>query len=161
MSFGVPIGLDMEEKEGGPHLVHGEHQPSVPSRQPESAPSTVHLVVGGAKGGSNAASLCDDLANALGGRPVQLVVCDVRALRQPDLGTVDALARVQLAAQRLGCRVRLDGATKSLRELLALVGLREVVPCGAGSDLEARRQPKRREEARGVQEEGDPTDLTT
>lgn len=115
----------------------------------------------GATGGSSAASLCADLLEARAGRRAELIVCDVTALQEPDLGSIDALARAQLTAQRLGCRVRLDGATKRLRELLALAGLREVVPCGAGSDLEARGQPERREEARGIQEEGDPPDLTT
>lgn len=161
MSFGRPTCLDVEATKGGPHLVDGEHSPRVPSRQPESAPSIIHLVVGGAEGRCDAASLCDDLVRALNGRRVELVVCDVGALREPDLGSVDALARVQLTAQRLGCRVRLDGATQGLRELLALVGLREVVPCEAASDLQARGEAEGREEARGIQEEGDPTDLTT
>lgn len=147
--------------EGGPHLVDDTRSPRSVRRHAASTSSTVRIVVGRATGRPDAASLCDELLSALDGRRVDLVVCDVRGLREPDLGTVDALARMQLTAQRLGCRVRLDGATSTLRELLALVGLREVVPCGAGSDLEAGGQPERREEARGIQEKGDPTDLTT
>src|SRR4051794_32427315 len=47
---------------------------------------------------------------------------------RPDLGTADALARLQLAAKRLGCAVRLRDASAELTELLDLVGLREL--CG-------------------------------
>jgi hypothetical protein len=46
---------------------------------------------------------------------------------QPDLDVIDELARLQLAAKRLGCSVRLDHASRPLTELLDLVGLGEVV----------------------------------
>ena len=39
------------------------------------------------------------------------------------MALVDALARLQLAARRLGCSVRLRGACAELTELLELVGL--------------------------------------
>ena len=64
-----------------------------------------------------------------------------------DLGTVDALARLQLAGRRLGFDVRLT-PTEELLELLELCGLVEVLW-----------QPEEREEAFGVEEErqlGDP-----
>ena len=41
------------------------------------------------------------------------VVCDVRSVG-PDAVTVDALARLQLAARRRGCRVRLCNASHEL-----------------------------------------------
>jgi hypothetical protein len=87
------------------------------------------------------------------------VECDVGALIQPDLGTVDALARLVLAAQRLDRGVRLRGASPFLRELLAFVGLEEVLPHGSVLLLEAGRQPEQREEPGCVQEERDPGDL--
>lgn len=40
-----------------------------------------------------------------------------------DLGFVDELLRVQLAARRLGWSIRLDNVAEELRELVALVGL--------------------------------------
>jgi hypothetical protein len=46
---------------------------------------------------------------------------------QPDLGTVDDLARLQLAARRLGWSVRLGGAAAAMCELLELAGLTEVL----------------------------------
>jgi anti-anti-sigma regulatory factor len=68
-----------------------------------------------------------------------VVVCDVSALAGSDLATVDALAGLALVARRLGCRVRLRHASPELRELLALAGLADVVPCAAGSAVEPRR----------------------
>jgi anti-anti-sigma regulatory factor len=45
----------------------------------------------------------------------------------PDAVTVDALARLQLAARRHGCRVRLANASPELRELVAFMGLEKVL----------------------------------
>jgi hypothetical protein len=42
---------------------------------------------------------------------------------RPDLDAVDALARLALAARRLGCAIRLRDADPDLVGLLALVGL--------------------------------------
>ena len=47
----------------------------------------------------------------------------------PDAVTCDALARLQLAAKRLGCQVRLRNASPELRELVAFMGLEDVLPC--------------------------------
>jgi hypothetical protein len=46
-----------------------------------------------------------------------------------DLALVDALARLQLAARRLGCCIRVRDPSDELRGLLALVGLTDVVGC--------------------------------
>lgn len=73
------------------------------------------LLAGGGGGGPN-------------GGAVDLV-CDVRGLGVPDLATVDALARVQLTAARLGHRVVFQDASPELRQLLDLAGLADVL-CG-------------------------------
>jgi ABC-type transporter Mla MlaB component len=52
--------------------------------------------------------------------------CDVAGVR-PDAVAVDALARLQLAAQRSGCRVRVENASPELRDLIAFMGLRDVL----------------------------------
>lgn len=57
----------------------------------------------------------------------ELVVCDVGALVEPDAVAVEALARVWLTVRRLGRRVRLRGSCHELEELLALMGLAEVL----------------------------------
>jgi ABC-type transporter Mla MlaB component len=43
---------------------------------------------------------------------------------------VDALARLQLAARRNGCAVRLHNATPALLDLVDLMGLTHVLPDG-------------------------------
>jgi len=46
-----------------------------------------------------------------------------------DAVTVDALARLQIAARRHQCQLRLRGASNELRELVAFMGLRDVLSC--------------------------------
>src|SRR5262245_63000325 len=53
--------------------------------------------------------------------------CDVGGLTAPDLGTVAALARLQVEARRLGLELRLRRPSRELRELIAFVGLEEVL----------------------------------
>lgn len=90
-----------------------------------------------------------------------MVLCEVGGLSDADLETVDALARLQLGARRLGCEVRLEHARPELRDLLSLIGLQEVVRCGEESGVEAGRQAEGREEASGVEEERDAADAAT
>ena len=54
----------------------------------------------------------------------------LRGSGRPDLGLVDHLAQVQLAARRLGCRIELHHAGPELAELLDLVGLTAVLGLG-------------------------------
>ncbi|MGH2429177.1 MAG: STAS domain-containing protein [Candidatus Limnocylindria bacterium] len=109
---------------------------------------------------ADGAALCE-LVRLLADRGTHRpIVCHVADVAEPDLDTVDALARLQLTAQRLGCKVWLHDASSELRELLALVGLRDVVPCSAELRVEAKGQVEEREEPCGVEEEADPADPT-
>jgi hypothetical protein len=74
-----------------------------------------------------------------------------------DAVTVDALARLQLTAGRLGRRIRLRDPCGELQDLLALMGLGDVL-LGAASELQPGGQAEEREQAGGVQEEADPVD---
>lgn len=78
---------------------------------------------------SDLPGLCARICRLLERRPnaTVVVLCDVREV-DPDAVTVDALARLQLAARRHGCRVRLRGVSDGLRELLAFMGLDSVLP---------------------------------
>jgi ABC-type transporter Mla MlaB component len=69
--------------------------------------------------------LCDRVCALLRGSCGD-VDCDVRGV-EPDAVTVDALARLQLGAQRSGCRVRLRGASPELAALVELMGLSQVL----------------------------------
>lgn len=56
-----------------------------------------------------------------------LFYCDVSEIVNPDAVSVDALARLALAARRHGTEIRLRGAVPALRELVELMGLGEVL----------------------------------
>jgi hypothetical protein len=75
------------------------------------------------------------------------VVCDVAALAEPSLETIDGLARLQLAARRIGREVRLRHASDDLQDLLAFVGLADVLRVEPGGE------PEQREQRLGVEEE--------
>lgn len=71
--------------------------------------------------------LCDRVCALLNGHPdASLAVCDVDAV-PADAVTVDALARLNLAARRHACQVRLRGCSPELEELVAFMGLRDVL----------------------------------
>jgi ABC-type transporter Mla MlaB component len=101
--------------------------------------------------------MCERIRALLGSGRADRVVCDVTALRDPDAGTVEALARMQLSARRMDGRVELRGACNELRDLLRLSGLTDVLPCEELS-LETRRQTEEGEEPGGIEEERDPAD---
>jgi hypothetical protein len=72
---------------------------------------------------------------------VQLAAWPLRCEGGPDLTVVDRLARMQVAAKRLGCAIRLVGPSDELASLLDLVGL----------GVEVGREPEGAEEV-GVEE---------
>ena len=80
------------------------------------------------------------------------ITCDVRAL-PADATALDALARLQLAARRVGLELRLCHASDDLCCLIRFTGLEEELR------VEPERQPEERKERLGVEEErqlGDP-----
>ena len=84
--------------------------------------------------------------------PRPTIVCDAHSI-EPDVHAIDALARLQLAAGRLGMEVELRHASSDLQDLIAFAGLRDVLRVEVGG------QPEQREERVGVEEErelGDP-----
>jgi anti-anti-sigma regulatory factor len=90
-------------------------------------------------------------------KPIVIVV-DVSALADPDELALEALARLQLAAHRLGASIRLHGACGELADLLDLAGLSDVLPT-VESGIDADRQVEEREQTL-VDEEVDPGDAT-
>ena len=91
--------------------------------------------------------------------PRSIVVVDVSGLAEPDALTLEALVRLQLIARRLGTSIRLHNPCAELVDLLALVGLSEVLPVIAESDVEPDRLVEEREQVL-VHEEVDPGDAT-
>jgi anti-anti-sigma regulatory factor len=100
------------------------------------------------------AALCRLLAVLLRDRRDAVVHCDVGTITEPDTVTLEALARLQLTARRLGGRIQVCGAQRRLREVIAFTGLGEVLPLAQPSG-----QAEEREQPLGVQERverGDP-----
>jgi ABC-type transporter Mla MlaB component len=90
-------------------------------------PTTIAFAVTGPIDRDDLAGLCDRVCSLLGRSGAGLAFCEVRGV-EPDAVTVDALARLQLAAQRYGCQVRLSGASAELLELVTFLGLADVLP---------------------------------
>ena len=70
--------------------------------------------------------LCARVCDLLGQTTESVVTCDVLDV-SPDAVTVDALAKLQLAATRRRCRIQLRNASPELRELVAFMGLSDVL----------------------------------
>jgi ABC-type transporter Mla MlaB component len=77
--------------------------------------------------------LCERLRGLMGRPGVTTVVCDMQRLEAADGVAIEALARLQLAARRRGCRVVLRNASTDLLGLLVLAGLSEAMPLEPGS----------------------------
>src|SRR4051812_34674793 len=95
-----------------------------PASPPE--PSTGLLVVAAPIRDGDVAVLCERLRTVLATSDAEVVVCDVGAL-PANVRTIEALARLQLTARRLGRRIRLQRASPELEQLLAFAGLADVV----------------------------------
>jgi ABC-type transporter Mla MlaB component len=87
---------------------------------------TVALVLGGPISRADLPVLCNRVGAVLEESGAEVIVCDV-AKAEPDAVTVDALARVRLAARRHGCDARVRGASSELMALLDFAGLRDVL----------------------------------
>nr|WP_202454680.1 STAS domain-containing protein [Streptomyces sp. SID8367] len=83
------------------------------------------------------------------------IVCDVSGVTATDLATVDALARMQLAARRAGGRIRLRDPSPRLALLLSLTGLGDALGIEPLGDPEEREPPLG--EVQEAVETGDPT----
>ncbi len=90
------------------------------------APQTTRFAIRGPIARADLPGLCDRVCATLRESGAGVALCDVSGI-EPDAVTVDALARLQLAARRHGCQVRLRRASSALRELVAFMGLRDVL----------------------------------
>lgn len=128
------------------------------------------LVMPSAPSRGDVEAMRDDVRELAGceGNPM----CDVGGIAAPDADTIDALSRLQLEALRVGVRFRFSRACEELRDLLALTGLADVLPCeqlpcdpprrttsgGSSSSVEPLGQAEQREHALRVEEERDSRD---
>ena len=120
--------------------------------------STIVLVLSGPILRADLAGLCERVQTLLENSNADVAVCDVEGVADPDVVTVDALARLQLIAQRLGCEIRVLHAHGVLQDLLTLTGMCEVLPPSSELTVEPGRHIEEREECGRVEEERDPGD---
>jgi ABC-type transporter Mla MlaB component len=90
------------------------------------APNPLAFSIHGPIARADLPGLCDRVCALLEGSDARVALCDVRGV-DPDAVTVDALARLQLAARRHGCQVRLRYASDELLELVDFMGLTDVL----------------------------------
>ena len=92
-----------------------------------TAPEAIAFAVRGPITRADLPGLCERVCALLETSGADVALCDVGGV-DTDGVTVDALARLQLAARRHGCQVRLRHASAELLELVAFMGLRDVLP---------------------------------
>ena len=125
-----------------------------PRTPPNAGTKGRTVALAGRIGPDDADALSDCVCARVAAGEETPLACDVAEIEEPDMGTVDALARMALTARRLGRHVELRRARPDLRELLELAGLERLA-------VEVGRKAEQREEPGGVEEEDDPADPVT
>jgi anti-anti-sigma regulatory factor len=126
--------------------------------RPDPAPRTAVIYVPGPIAPQGTPAPCEQVRSLVEDGDVDVVICDVGSIDDPDLATIDALAGLALTARRSGGAIHLRRASPRLQELIALAGLESVLPVVGELPLEARRQAEEREQLRRVEEVVDPDD---
>ena len=88
---------------------------------------TISFAVRGPIERADLPGLCDRVCTLFARTGPAVAFCDVSEV-PADAVTVDALARLQLAARRCACKVRLRNASPQLRSLVEFMGLENVLP---------------------------------
>jgi ABC-type transporter Mla MlaB component len=91
-----------------------------------SPPRTIMFAIWGPIDREDLPGLCDRVCALLEHTGAAVAQCDVSGVAA-DAVTVDALARLQLAARRYRCVLQLRGASDRLRDLVAFMGLADVL----------------------------------
>jgi ABC-type transporter Mla MlaB component len=90
-------------------------------------PRTISFAIKGPIEQTDLPGLCDRVCALLEQSGADVALCDVHGI-DPDAVTVDALARLQLAAGKHRCQVQLRHASSELLELVDFMGLGDVLP---------------------------------
>jgi len=84
-----------------------------------------------------------------------VIACDARAIAVPSPPALEALARLQLSARRLGATIELHNVSPALADLIAVAGLADVLVVAGPSDdsgVEVEREAEEGEQP-GIDEE--------
>ena len=106
--------------------------PAGPTCISASPPQPLVFEIWGPIRRADMAGLCDRVCSLLSEEGSDVAVVDVGTV-PADAVTVDALARLQLAARSKNCRVLLRGASRDLRLLVAFMGLEDVLVTTPGA----------------------------
>ncbi len=96
------------------------------SMMSSASPPTVAFAITGPIARADLPGLATRVCALLTESCAKVAFCDVRDV-PADAVTVEALARLQLAARRHNCRVRLRHASPELLELVDFMGLQDVL----------------------------------
>jgi ABC-type transporter Mla MlaB component len=96
------------------------------ARTPDVPPRSATLPIAGPLRRADLRGLHARTRALLGGGGVEVLRCELTGV-QADAVTLHALARLALLARRQGARMRLQGASRELLELIDLAGLRDVL----------------------------------
>ena len=88
---------------------------------------SVTLVIHGAVTPETIPGFCARVTALLTDPTVDVVTCDLSGVVDPDACALDALARMQLTARRMGRSIRLRHVEPAMRDLLVLAGLTDIV----------------------------------
>jgi ABC-type transporter Mla MlaB component len=124
--------------------------------RPLSGPGALDLILTGPIARADIEPLCEGTRDAVEASDAHLVVLDLAAIGDPDVVTIESLARLQITVRRAGGWILFHRACRELHELVSMMGLADIVRVDTGSGVEARGEAEEREEARGVEEERDP-----
>jgi ABC-type transporter Mla MlaB component len=91
-----------------------------------AAPRTLTFAIVGPISRDDVPGLCARVCRLLATSRPDVAFCEVAGVAA-DAVAVDALARLQLAARRYRCQVRLRGAPDELLDLVAFMGLEDVL----------------------------------
>jgi ABC-type transporter Mla MlaB component len=130
MSFGGRSGLYITKPLKGDLLAAPKESAlkCVRATRPASEPNTLVLIFSGLIDRAEIPAICNQAGSWLSECDTKRVVCDVRAVVDPDAVTIDALARLRLTAKRMGLKVTIRHASHQLRDLLRFTGLEGAVP---------------------------------
>jgi hypothetical protein len=109
--------------------------PLLPRDQTAADRRASSLTLEGHLEASSVPALCERLLALVDERGAAFVTCDVEALDTCDLVAIEALARIKLAAIRIGRQLRVSGASEQLLDLISFAGLCGVLPTSRPNPL--------------------------
>ena len=107
---------------------HGARRRGPNAARPTPAPDATLALVGQIER-ADIPAFCERARGLIERSDEDPVVCDLGRVARPDAVTVEALARLQLEARRLGRRLVFRDVCGELRDLVAFVGLERTLPC--------------------------------